>query len=141
MINLFLSYLYWRSGIQGIIFDWAMFIIFYLSRCVFKSVSEDVERLSLKITDSALNILLTWGSIIVLSFSAYMASIFYIGLTEMSSLTAFFVAVNVATILLAFWYFERVVICIICYIAAKRKNKAAKFFGKNGFKLIPLRNR
>ena len=142
MRNIFINYLYWLLTTSGFIFTVFMLVIFCLSISAYRSISEDVERLSLKITSSMLNILLTWGTI-TLAFILSMISMLNMDLpfTGRHGLNSMGIMISVAVIPpLAFWYFERVIICFICYLIVKRKDKESRFFGKNGFMWLP-RNR
>jgi len=137
------NFLVWLNSSSGTVFAVMMMVIFYFSACIFKSISEDVERVSIKITNNILYLILTWGSVIFFSllngalvFNMEFPYAAQGGYYARSALVG-----KAISPVFAFWFFGRVVICFICYLAVKKRNKSANFFGKEGFKLISLRNR
>jgi len=143
MTDLLVDFLYWTRGVPGTILVVLATAISYFSACILASLSEDVERLSLKITDSALNILLTWvtvGFVLIIS-GLSVRGMEFPGAPRGGYYAVGSVLYSAIIIPIAFWFFERTVICYICYRVAKRRDSSVRFFGKDGFKLIPLRNR
>jgi len=142
MIDIIIDYIYWALKPQGAAFLILVTVILYVSVCIYKSMSVDVERLSLKITNSTLSILLTWGTVVL---SVAFVSLLMLDM-EFPFVGRYRINARVGSVIfiaiippLAFWYFQRAVICCLCYIIAKCKNRDAKFFSEDGFRWIFFR--
>jgi len=90
-----------------------------------------------------INLTLAWGSLIVVFILALLAviGIDFSGLPRGGHYARASALFSATIPVLAFWYFERVVICIISYRIVKRTNKNVQFLGKKGFVWISLRKR
>ena len=123
-MEVFIAFLYWLLDLAGIVISIIMIVAAGVFRYMLKSVTEDVERMSLKIIDSGLNIfLLIIICALVLAGTGY--AIFYVGgvfHTEWD-----YMLITIVTMLSAFVFFERLLISFICFLILRQKDSSIRF--------------